>query len=174
MSKTSVNIFLKTVGRSETVDTINSTKYGKTILEEIYKNENADVIKRAEQIISSSFISKMNLSSLLKEFLAAMDITTEPDKFFLNTITGIPNMKLDTHIRKNSGLAFKPYGNLYVQAIMIMITHLIYEGLLKKEYISHIFDNLRNALASNNQWVDNLISFIKEIFPDLLSDWISE
>lgn len=174
MSKTSVNIFLKTVGRSETVDTINSTKHGKTILEEIYKNENADVIKRAEQIISSSFISKMNLSSLLKEFLSAMDITTEPDKFFLNTITGIPNMKLDTHIRKNSGLAFKPYGNLYVQAIMIMVTHLIYEGLLKKEYISHIFENLRNALDSNNKHVDNLISFIKEIFPDLLSDWILE
>lgn len=174
MSKTSVNIFLKTLGRTETVDTINSTKYGKSILEEIYKNENADVVKKAEQIISSSFISKMNLSSLLKEFLSAMDITTEPDKFFLNTITGIPNMKLDTHIRKNSGLAFKPYGNLYVQAIMIMVTHLIYEGLLKKEYISHIFENLRNALNNNNQFVDNLISFIKEIFPDLDSKWVSQ
>lgn len=174
MSKTSINIFLKTLGRTETVDSINSTEYGKSILEEIYENENADVAKRAEQIISSSFISKMNMSSLLKEFLSSMDIITEPDKFFLSPITGIPNMKLDTHIRKNSGLAFKPYGNLYVQAIMIMITHLIYEGMLKKEYISHIFDNLRDALDNNSKYVDNLISFIKEIFPELPSKWISE
>lgn len=172
MSKTSINLYLKTLGRTETVDSIDSSEQGDKIKNEIKGNENIDVLRHAEQIISSSFISKMNLSLLLKEFLSSMSTNTEADKFFLNPITGIPNLKLDTHKRNNSGLAFKPPGNFYVQAIMIMITHLIYEGMLKKEYISHIFDNLRSALDNNHKYVDNLISFIKEIFPDIPSQWL--
>lgn len=172
MSKTSINLYLKILGRTETVDSINTSEEGDKIKNEIKNNENMDVLKRGEQIISSSFISKMNLSSLLKEFLSSMNTNTDSDKFLLNPITGIPNIKLDTHKRNNSGLAFKPHGNFYVQAIMIMVTHLIYEGMLKKEYISHIFDNLRSALDNNHKYVDNLISFIKEIFPDLPSQWL--
>lgn len=175
MSDSITDLFLLLNNVEENASNIMTDELGKKIITKIMEENNYDLYDKYKNLVEFGVFKNVTVNTIIKEFTQNIsDYKGNQNKFIINENSGIPTLKLDTKQKKDNIMTFKPYGYLYMSSILNVLCHLIYEGIIKKNYILNIFNILKKSLEENDKYCIDLIDFIKYLYPEISDTWIYE